>query len=66
MNTFIVVCSVFCVMLLIFIAYAFIINKDTTPVSAQKKRLLSSTVNNITNESDLGTNAPETNSSESI
>jgi hypothetical protein len=53
-------------MLLIFIAYAFIMNKDTAPVSAQKKRLLSSTVNNITNESDLGTNAPETNSSESI
>jgi hypothetical protein len=35
-------------------------NKDTAPVSAQKKRLLSSTVNNITNEDNLGTNASET------
>jgi hypothetical protein len=60
MNTFIVVCGVFCIMLLIFIAYAFIMNKDTAPVSAQKKRLLSSTVNNITNEDNLGTNASET------
>lgn len=60
MNTFIVVCGVSCIMLLIFIAYAFIMNKDTDPVSAQKKRLLSSTVNNITNEDNLGTNASET------
>jgi hypothetical protein len=60
MNTFIVVCGVSCIMLLIFIAYAFIMNKDTAPVSAQKKRLLSSTVNNITNEDNLGTNASET------
>jgi hypothetical protein len=60
MNTFIVVCGVSCIMLLIFIAYAFIMNKDTAPVSAQKKRLLSSTVNNTTNEDNLGTNASET------
>jgi hypothetical protein len=41
-------------MLLIFIAYAFIVNRDATPVSAQNKRLLSSTINNITAASDSG------------
>jgi hypothetical protein len=32
-------------MLLLFIAYAFIANKDSAPVSAQQKRLLAKSVN---------------------
>jgi hypothetical protein len=66
MNTFIVVCGVFCIILLIFIAYAFIINKDSAPVSAQKKRLVPSSADNITSAPDIGANASEANASDPI
>ncbi|HEY7110382.1 MAG TPA: hypothetical protein VH415_13220 [Nitrososphaeraceae archaeon] len=65
MNTFIVVCGVFCIMLLVFIAYAFIINKDSAPVSAQKKRLLPTSANNATSSPDEA-NTSEVNASEAI
>lgn len=65
MNTFIVVCGVFCIMLLIFIAYAFIINKDSAPVSAQKKRLLSGSATNTTNVPDEA-NTTEVNTTDAI
>lgn len=50
MNVFVLVCTIFCIMLLLFIAYAFIANKDSAPVSAQQQRLLASV--NITSSSD--------------
>jgi hypothetical protein len=45
MNLFVLVCTIFCIILLLFIVYAFIANKDSAPVSAQQQRLLSKSVN---------------------
>ena len=45
MNVIVLVCTIFCIILLLFIAYAFIANKDSAPVSAQQKRSLAKSVN---------------------
>jgi len=64
MNVFVLVCTIFCIILLLFIAYAFIANKDSAPVSAQQKRLLAKSVNitsspteSLDNNTDNGWNA---------
>ena len=60
MNIFVLVCTIFCIILLLFIAYAFIANKDSAPVSAQKQRLLasvnitSSPNESVDNNTDIG------------
>ena len=63
MNVFVLVCTIFCIILLLFIAYAFIANKDSAPVSAQQKRLLAKSVNitsspneSVDNNTDNGWN----------
>lgn len=52
MNIFFATCAVVCVMLLVFVVYAFLTNMNTSPVSAQKKRLLDNpaTINNSVND----------------
>jgi hypothetical protein len=60
MNIFVLVCTIFCIILLLFIAYAFIENKDSAPVSAQQQRLLasvnitSSPNESVDNNTDIG------------